>query len=115
MERFVYVQQGGSFEKRNVKIGISDFFYAEVQEGLKAGEVVSLELPKDEREKMTQQLAGLHAGTAPAPRPQTASLSATNATKTAAAGSAAGGSSRSTGALSAPMAARAPANGATAK
>ena len=38
--------------------------------GLKAGEIVSLELPKDEREKMTQQLAGLHAGTAPRPGPK---------------------------------------------
>src|SRR6266851_1421567 len=28
MERFVFVQQGESFEKRNVKVGVSDFFYA---------------------------------------------------------------------------------------
>jgi len=58
MERFVYVQQGDSFEKRNVKVGIADYFYAEIQEGLSAGEVVSLELPKDEREKKGHQLAG---------------------------------------------------------
>ena len=55
MERFVYVQQGESFEKRNVKVGVSDFFNAEIQEGLKEGEVVSLELPKEERDKKGQQ------------------------------------------------------------
>jgi HlyD family secretion protein len=55
MERFVYVQQGESFEKRNVKVGVSDFFYAEIQGGLKEGEIVSLEMPKDEREKKAKQ------------------------------------------------------------
>jgi hypothetical protein len=119
MERFVYVQRGGSFEKRNVKVGISDFSYAEIQEGLKAGEVVSLELPKDEREKMAEQLAGLHPGTAPVPRPQGApspsATNTTNATKIAAAGSTAGSSSNSAGAAAAPVAARSPGNGAGAK
>jgi HlyD family secretion protein len=57
MERFVYVQQGEAFEKRNVKVGVSDYFYAEIQDGLKAGDVVSLELPKEEREKKAKQLA----------------------------------------------------------
>lgn len=57
MERFVYVQNGSSLEKRNVKVGVSDFFFAEIEEGLKAGEVVSLELPKEEREKKARQLA----------------------------------------------------------
>jgi len=51
------VQQGGAFEKRNVKVGVSDFFYAEIQQGLKAGEVVSLELPKEERDKKARQVA----------------------------------------------------------
>jgi len=119
MERFVYVQRGGSFDKRNVKVGVSDFSYAEIQEGLKAGEVVSLELPKDEREKMTQQLAGLHPGTAPAPRPQGAPspsrTNATNTTKIAAAGSAAGSSSNRASAASPPVAVRSPGNGANAK
>jgi HlyD family secretion protein len=57
MERYVYVQQGETFEKRNVKVGVSDFECAEIQGGLKAGEVVSLELPKDEREKKAKLLA----------------------------------------------------------
>jgi len=61
-ERFVYVQQDEAFEKRIVKVGVSDFFFAEIQEGLSAGEVVSLELPKEEREKKTRQLAGKRPG-----------------------------------------------------
>src|SRR5204862_2274185 len=39
MERFVYVQQGDSFEKRNVKVGVSDFFFAEIQGRLSAGDI----------------------------------------------------------------------------
>jgi len=61
-ERFVYVQQGESFEKRNVKVGVSDFFFAEIQAGLAAGEVVSLELPKEEREKKGLQQVGQRTG-----------------------------------------------------
>src|SRR5205814_5924695 len=57
MERFVYVQQGETFEKRNVKVGVADYFFAEIQGGLSAGEVVSLELPKEEREKKARQVA----------------------------------------------------------
>ncbi len=58
-ERFVYVVQEETegVEKRNVKVGVSDFFFAEIQEGLTAGEVVSLELPKEEREKKARELA----------------------------------------------------------
>jgi RND family efflux transporter MFP subunit len=44
-ERYVYVQQGTKFQRRPVRIGISDFFFSEVQEGLTAGEVVSLVQP----------------------------------------------------------------------
>src|SRR6267142_1786970 len=57
MERFVYVQQGESFERRNIKLGVSDYFYAEIQEGLSEGEVVSLELPKDARERKSKKQA----------------------------------------------------------
>jgi HlyD family secretion protein len=57
MERFVYVQHPGGFEKRTIKVGISDFFYAEIQEGLSPGDVVALELPKEERDKKAKQLA----------------------------------------------------------
>ena len=47
-ERYVYVQNGpDQFERRPVTIGVSDFFFAEVQYGLEPGEIVSLEPPKD--------------------------------------------------------------------
>ena len=65
MERFVYVQHGDSFEKRNVKVGIADFFYAEIQDGLSPSEVVALEMPKEELEKQTQQLANQRANPGP--------------------------------------------------
>jgi HlyD family secretion protein len=58
MERFVYVQHGDTFEKRNVKVGVADFFFAEIQEGLTPGETVSLELPKDELERKSHLIAG---------------------------------------------------------
>jgi HlyD family secretion protein len=57
-ERFVYVQRGSTFEKRNVKVGVSDYFFAEIQDGLKPGETVSLELPKDELDRKSQLIAG---------------------------------------------------------
>jgi HlyD family secretion protein len=46
-ERFVFVKQEGKFEKRNVTVGVNDFFFAEVQKGLEDGEVVSLEMPPE--------------------------------------------------------------------
>jgi HlyD family secretion protein len=45
-ERFVYVKQGDQFERRPVQIGVSDFFFAEIQHGLTAGDVVSLVPPR---------------------------------------------------------------------
>jgi HlyD family secretion protein len=62
MERFVYVQRGDGFEKRDVKVGVSDYSFAEIQEGLSPGDVVSLEMPKEEVEKKTTQLAGQKSG-----------------------------------------------------
>lgn len=62
-ERFVYVQKGEGFERRPVEIGVSDFFYAEVQSGLTGGDVVSLEMPKEEKEKQSKAVAGLKPGT----------------------------------------------------
>jgi HlyD family secretion protein len=95
MERFVYVQQGEAFEKRNVKVGVSDYFYAEIQEGLKEGEIVSLELPKEERDKKVKQSAiqkksGGDAGAA-------ASGTRTNRSKTSVAGSSPSDSTRKNG------------------
>lgn len=62
-ERFVYVARSGTFEKRPVKVGVTDYFYAEIQEGLAPGEVVALELPKDLRTPPgTERLAGARTG-----------------------------------------------------
>ena len=88
MERFVYVQQGETFEKRNVKVGVSDFFFAEIQDGLAAGEVVSLELPKEERDKKARQLAGQRSvgekggGPPPSSKPRIGPAAKTNAPAT---------------------------------
>jgi len=48
-ERFVYVIKNDRFERRPVQIGVSDYFYAEVQRGLPPGEVVALEQPPKEK------------------------------------------------------------------
>lgn len=55
-ERFVYVKKGETFERRPIQIGIADYDFAEVQKGLTAGEVVSLE---DKGTKTAQTSAGL--------------------------------------------------------
>jgi HlyD family secretion protein len=94
MERYVYVQQGESFEKRNVKVGVSDYSSAEIQEGLKAGEVVSLVMPKEELEKKTKQLAvqkkaGGETGAAPPKPTAPATSTGTNNTRASATSSAA--------------------------
>jgi HlyD family secretion protein len=47
-ERFVYARTGeDQYERRPIRIGVSDFFLAEVQSGLTPGEVVSLEPPAE--------------------------------------------------------------------
>lgn len=44
-ERYVYVRSGTSIERRPVVVGVSDFFVAEIQEGVAPGDVVLLEPP----------------------------------------------------------------------
>jgi HlyD family secretion protein len=54
-ERYVYVKRGEEeFERRPVSIGVSDFFYAEVQYGLNPGEIVALEPPKEEGARLAK-------------------------------------------------------------
>ena len=50
-ERYVYVKTDDGFERRPVQIGVSDYFYAEVQKGLSPDEVVALELPEAEKSR----------------------------------------------------------------
>ncbi len=42
-ERFAFVKSGEDWVRRIITIGVSDYFFAEVTSGLKAGDVVSLE------------------------------------------------------------------------
>ena len=42
-ERFAFVKSGDDWVRRIITIGVSDYFFAEVTSGLKAGDVVSLE------------------------------------------------------------------------
>jgi HlyD family secretion protein len=53
-ERFAFVVKGEESERRMLKIGVSDNFYAEVLSGLSAGEVVKIELNKDELAKLSK-------------------------------------------------------------
>lgn len=78
MERFVYIQKGETYEKRVVEIGVSDYFYAEVQRGLSPGETVSTELPKEERDKQVKSMAGARPGTGDAVASTTRTGTATN-------------------------------------
>jgi RND family efflux transporter MFP subunit len=64
-ERFVYVIKSGEYERRSVEIGVSDYFYAEVQKGLAPGETVALEQPP--KEKIIAPKSGT-AGNAGGPR-----------------------------------------------
>jgi hypothetical protein len=46
-ERYVYVQRAGKVEKCTVRIGVTDYQFAEVQQGLREGDVVLLEPPPE--------------------------------------------------------------------
>jgi HlyD family secretion protein len=46
-ERYVYVKSNSQYERRPVEIGLSDYFHAEIQNGLAEGEVISLEHPPE--------------------------------------------------------------------
>jgi hypothetical protein len=75
-------------------VGVSDYSSAEIQEGLKAGEVVSLVMPKEELEKKTKQLAvqkkaGGETGAAPPKPTAPATSTGTNNTRASATSSAA--------------------------
>ena len=48
-ERFVFVKEDDKYEKRLVTVGVSDYSFAEVQQGLEPGETVSLEAPPEFR------------------------------------------------------------------
>lgn len=66
MERFAYVKTETGYERRTIQVGVSDYFFAEIQKGLNAGDVVALEEPKEEAEKRTKART---ASTSPSPAP----------------------------------------------
>jgi HlyD family secretion protein len=51
-QRFVLVKGPGGIERRDVTVGIFDYQYAEVQSGLKGGETVLLEMPREGFEEL---------------------------------------------------------------
>src|SRR5437667_6470113 len=72
-ERYVYVKKEDGFERRPVQIGVSDYFYAEVQKGLSPGEVVALELSETDKPRAMKNplvmLPGGGQGSGPTVRP----------------------------------------------
>lgn len=79
-ERYVFVKEGESFVRRPVLVGLTDFFYAEVQQGLAEGETVSLEQVVDSR-------PGAPAPPSPARKALATGVSPTNTPPRPAAGS----------------------------
>jgi HlyD family secretion protein len=54
-ERFAYVQQpGGKFGRVQIRIGVTDYDFAEVTKGLEGGETVSLVTPAEDAGKVQQ-------------------------------------------------------------
>lgn len=57
-ERFVYVKQGGFYERRLIALGVSDNFYAEIEAGLQPGDVVALQAPDEKLVRKSETGAG---------------------------------------------------------
>jgi HlyD family secretion protein len=75
MERFVYVKKGDRFDRLPVTVGIADFFFVEIIEGLTDGDVVALEIPKEGVDKASQAKAGATNAPAGAGTPATRPVS----------------------------------------
>ncbi|MEO6181672.1 MAG: efflux RND transporter periplasmic adaptor subunit [Verrucomicrobiota bacterium] len=78
-DRFAYVKKEDAVERRAIKIGITDYSFAEVTSGLSVGEVVSLEQPADANDKSGGATGKTNAGGTNSPsgggRPASASSS----------------------------------------
>ena len=61
-ERFAFVRLDEKYERRTILIGVTDYSFAEVQKGLSAGEVVSLEQPAEFRPSKSTTGAGRGSG-----------------------------------------------------
>ena len=110
-ERYAFVVQGAKLEKRVVKVGVADFFFAEIQEGLAPGDVVALEVPKDELDKPVDAAGSKTAPTGGIAAAQAATAVQSNTTARPASGVAAASATPGTG--SSPANAPAAATGAS--
>lgn len=63
--RFAYVQQGDKFTRVPILIGVSDYDFAEVTQGLQGGETVSLVTPAEEAGKAQQAFGAAAKGGKP--------------------------------------------------
>ena len=58
-DRFVYVKKGeDKFERQSVQLGVADYDYVQIIEGLHDGDEVSLVAPSGETSSGSQVLAG---------------------------------------------------------
>ena len=57
-DRFAYVKKDEAVERRAIKIGVTDYSFAEVTSGLAAGEIVSLEQPAENANDKSGGAAG---------------------------------------------------------
>ena len=110
-ERYAFVVHGAKLEKRVVKVGVADFFFAEIQEGLAPGDVVALEVPKDELDKPVDAAGSKTAPTGGIAAAQAATAVQSNTTARPASGVAAASATPGTG--SSPANAPAAATGAS--
>ncbi len=93
-ERFVYVARYGTFEKQPVKVGVADYFFAEIQEGLAPGEVVALEMPRESRPRAGAATGATASAGIPVLRASAGTATGTNLVARPAAAGGAGGSAR---------------------
>ncbi len=93
-DRFAYVKQGEGFQRMPIRIGVTDYDFAEVTSGLQGGETVSLVTPAEEAGKAQQAFgAAARGGKAGGGAPGEGRPGGAGGAKPAAGGSAAGGES----------------------
>lgn len=68
-KRFAYVKTTDSMERRPIQIGVTDYTFAEITDGLSAGETVSLVQPADSMDSTRGSGAGRSPGASGAGRP----------------------------------------------
>lgn len=90
LERFAWVKAPDGWERRPVRIGVSDYFFVEVTAGLNVGDVVSTE----DRSKEAKKVAPTAVAAAASPSAGAASVTSTPASARASSAAVGGGSAR---------------------